>query len=147
MEWFLKTFNELSIRELYRILKARNEVFIVEQRCYYLDCDGNDEKAYHLFCKEDNEIIAYLRILEEGVTFDAVSIGRVMVDKKYRGKGLAKDIMLRAIDVIHNSLHGTEIKISAQVYLLDFYQSLGFIKISDGYLEDGIPHIDMQLTK
>ncbi len=90
MEVQIKKFNELSSEELYAILKLRSEVFVVEQQCIYEDCDGKDQKSYHLFSKEDNEIIFYLRILEKDVSYDEVSIGRVLVSKKHRGKGLAK---------------------------------------------------------
>ncbi len=143
MEFKIKKFEELEVDELYDILRIRNEVFIVEQNCIYQDCDEKDLRAYHLYGVEDNKVIVYLRILEKGVSFDEISIGRVLVDKKYRGKGLAREILLKAIDFTHNKLNEKEIRISAQEYLVSFYKSLGFATISDMYLEDGIPHIEM----
>ena len=143
MEFEIKKFNELSGDELYEILKLRSEVFVVEQQCIYEDCDGKDKKSYHLFLKKDNEIILYLRILEKGVSYEEISIGRVLVSKKYRGKGLGKLMMRSAIDFIGNSLKEKEVRISAQKYLLEFYSNLKFVKVSDVYLEDDIPHVEM----
>lgn len=143
MKFEIKKFNELSIDELYEILKLRSEVFVVEQQCVYEDCDGKDQKSYHLFSKEDNEIIFYLRILEKDVSYDEVSIGRVLVSKKHRGKGLAKQMIIEAITFIENILNEKEVRISAQKYLLKFYSNLKFVKVSDVYLEDDIPHIEM----
>jgi ElaA protein len=143
MNWVIKKFNELSSDELYEILKLRSEVFVVEQECIYEDCDGKDKKSYHLFAEQNGEILVYLRILEKGVSYSEISIGRVLANKKYRGRGFAKQMMLRAIEFIENYLNEKEIRISAQVYLLNFYSNLGFVKVSEGYLEDDIPHIEM----
>lgn len=147
MNWKIKKFNELSVEELYKILGLRNEIFIIEQECIYLDCDNKDFKSYHLFLEENDEVIAYLRILEKGVSFDEVSIGRVSVKKSYRGKGISRELMLKGIHFIENDLNEDTIKIQAQAYLLKFYISLGFKKVSEGYLEDGIPHINMIYKK
>ncbi|WP_461206790.1 GNAT family N-acetyltransferase [Clostridium sp. DL1XJH146] len=143
MEFKIKKFRELGVYELHDILRIRNEVFIVEQNCVYQDCDEKDLRAYHLYVVEDNKVIACLRILEKGVSFDEISIGRVLVDKKYRGTGLGREILIKAIDFINNELNEKQIRISAQEYLLDFYKSLGFAAVSDVYLEDDIPHIEM----
>jgi ElaA protein len=143
MNWVIKNFNELGSDELYEILKLRSEVFVVEQECIYEDCDGKDKKSYHLFAEQNGEILVYLRILEKGVSYNEISIGRVLSNKKYRGRGFAKQMMLRAIEFIERYLNEKEIRISAQVYLLDFYSSFGFDKVSDVYLEDDIPHIEM----
>lgn len=86
----------------------------------------------------------YLRILNKGQIFDTVSIGRVAVREEYRGIGLARHMMNKALVFIQEYLHEDVIKISAQQYLLDFYKSVGFVPISDPYLEDGIPHVDME---
>ncbi|AEB31055.1 conserved hypothetical protein [Carnobacterium sp. 17-4] len=147
MEWKIKTFNELSNDELYEIIKLRSEVFIIEQQCIYEEYDGKDKKAYHLFWEKDGEILAYLRILEKGVSFNEISIGRVLVTKKYRNKGLAKEMMSRALEFIEDNLNEKVIRISAQEYLLKFYLSLGFVKVSQVYLEDGIPHMEMLYNK
>ncbi len=143
MNWKIKRFEELSGDEVYKILALRNEIFIVEQDCVYLDCDNKDFKSYHLFCEDNGELIAYLRIIDKGVSYDDISIGRVSVKKGYRGKGIAREMLVKAIDFIENNLNEKAIKIQAQSYLLDFYSSLGFKLISEEYLEDNIPHIDM----
>lgn len=147
MNWKIKKFNELNIEEIYKILALRNEVFIVEQECAYLDCDDKDLNSYHLFLRENGEIVSYLRILEKGVSYDEISIGRVAVKKSYRGKGISRKMMQKAIEFIENNLSENTIKIQAQAYLLDFYSSLGFKAVSEEYLEDNIPHIDMLYKK
>lgn len=147
MNWELKKFEELKVEEIYKILEIRNEVFIVEQQCAYQDCDGKDENAYHLYLQDNDKIIAYLRILNKGVSYDEISIGRVLVHKNYRGKGISREMMLKAINFIELNLNEKEIKIQAQSYLVDFYGSLGFKETSNEYLEDNIPHIDMLYKK
>ncbi|PID27731.1 MAG: GNAT family N-acetyltransferase [Candidatus Cloacimonadota bacterium] len=139
----IKKFYELNIDELYEILRVRNEVFTVEQKCRYLDCDGKDQNSYHLFYEKNDKIIAYLRILEKGVSFEEIGIGRVAVDAEFRRRGLARDIMSAAVSFIKNDLKEHEIKLQAQTYLIDFYKSLGFEKVSEIYQEAGIPHVDM----
>lgn len=147
MNWKLKKFNELTVEEMYKILALRNEIFIVEQECPYLDCDNKDLKSYHLFAEENGEIVSYLRVLEKGVSYDEISIGRVAVKKNYRGNGISREMMLKAIEFIENELFETTIKIQAQAYLINFYSSLGFKAVSEEYLEDDIPHIDMLYKK
>lgn len=147
MNWKIKKFKELNVEEIYKILALRNEVFIVEQECPYLDCDDKDLNSYHLFAVENGEIVSYLRILEKGVSYDDISIGRVAVKKNYRGKGISREMMLKAIEFVENNLAEDAIKIQAQAYLLNFYSSLGFKAISEEYLEDNIPHIDMLYKK
>ena len=147
MNWKIKKFNELNIEEIYKILALRNEIFIVEQECPYLDCDDKDLNSYHLFLRENGEIVSYLRILEKGVSYDEISIGRVAVKKSYRGKGISRKMMQKAIEFIENNLSENTIKIQAQAYLLNFYSSLGFKAVSEEYLEDNIPHIDMIYKK
>lgn len=147
MNWELKKFDDLKVEEIYKILKIRNEVFIVEQQCAYQDCDGKDENSYHLFLQDNDKIIAYLRILKKGVSYDEISIGRVLVHKDYRGKGISRELMLKAINYIEVNLNEREIKIQAQSYLVNFYRSLGFKEVSNEYLEDNIPHMDMLYKK
>lgn len=147
MNWNIKKFNQLKVEEIYKILALRNKVFIVEQECAYLDCDDKDLNSYHLFCEENGEVAAYLRILKKGVSYDEISIGRVVVKKNYCGKGIAREMMLKAIEFIENTLKEDTIKIQAQAYLLNFYSSLGFKAVSEEYLEDNIPHIDMLYKK
>ncbi|MGL5256716.1 MAG: GNAT family N-acetyltransferase [Proteocatella sp.] len=147
MDWIVKKFDELNAKDIYNILALRNEVFVVEQDCIYQDCDYKDLNSYHLFLEQNNRIIAYLRILEKGISYDEISIGRVAVKKDFRGNGLSREMMLKAIAFIENDLKETTIKIQAQSYLINFYSSLGFKPISDEYLEDKIPHIDMLYNK
>ncbi len=147
MKWEIKGFDELTNNEMYEILKLRSEVFVIEQKCIYEDCDGKDKKSYHLFAKENGEILVYLRILEKGVSYNEISIGRVLSNKKHRGKGFGKEMMIRALDFIENNLNEKSVRISAQEYLLKFYSSFGFVKVSEGYLEDDIPHIEMLYIK
>lgn len=147
LDTYIKSFSELDIYELYEILRLRNEVFVVEQKCPYQDCDEKDKASYHVFIKQNDKIIAYLRVINKGISYNEISIGRVVVDKFHRGKGYARDNMRTAIEFIENKLKENTIRISAQHYLLDFYKSLGFIEVSEVYLEDGIPHIEMLYNK
>lgn len=142
MDWNLKKFDELTTMELYEILKLRAEVFIVEQNCPYQDLDDKDIVAYHLFLQENNRIIAVLRILPENISYSDMAIGRVIVKKTYRHQGIAKLMMKKAMDFIVNDLGKKSIRLSGQAYLIDFYQNLGFKKVSDVYLEDGIDHFE-----
>lgn len=144
----IKKYKDLTNNEIHSIFKARNEVFIVEQECIYQDIDGNDIDALHFLIKEDNAIIAYLRVLNKGVSYnDSVSIGRVLVTKNYRKKGYARLIMQSAIDYIFNETNENIITISAQEYLAGFYSSMRFVQKSEMYLEDDIPHVKMILKK
>lgn len=142
MEWNLKKFDELTAYELYEILKLRAEVFVVEQDCVYQDLDDKDKQAYHLFLQDGSEVVAVLRILPENVSYEDMAIGRVIVKKSHRGQGISRVMMHKAIDFIVNDLGKSRIKISGQAYLVDFYQSFGFKKVSDCYLEDGIDHFE-----
>lgn len=145
MDWKLKEFNELSNMELYNILKERTLIFVLEQNCPYQEVDGKDPFSYHLFKEDNGEIIAYLRILPAGVAYQEVSIGRVIVKKEYRGQGIAQELLKKGLDFIQNELQETTVKIQAQEYLRKFYGSFGFEAVSETYLEDNIPHVDMLL--
>lgn len=147
MNWKLKSFNELSTHELYRILQVRTQVFVVEQHCPYLEVDGKDLHSYHLYKEENGEVVAYSRLLPAGVSYKEASIGRVLVKDEYRGKGLASELVKRGLDFIHDELGERTVKIQAQEYLREFYGSYGFKAITETYLDDGIPHIDMILQK
>lgn len=147
MKWVLKHFKELEVDELYKILRLRNEVFIVEQNCPYQDCDNKDKDAYHLYLENDKRIVTYVRILKKGVSYKEASIGRVVCSIDYRGSGIAKECMEKAIEFIEEALGESNIRISAQEYAKGFYEKLGFKKVSDIYLEDDIPHIEMLYSK
>ncbi|MBM7619138.1 ElaA protein [Bacillus tianshenii] len=145
MGWFLKRFEELTNIELYNILKERTAVFVVEQTCPYPEVDGKDPHSYHLYKEENGEIIAYLRVLPPGVSYKEASIGRVLVKQEYRGQGIAEELLRRGLDFIHDELKRDTVKIQAQDYLRNFYGSFGFKAITETYLEDNIPHVDMLL--
>lgn len=147
MNWIIKSFSELTLDELYDLLKLRTDVFIVEQKCAYPDCDGMDKKAVHIFLVKNDKIAAYARVFSPGEVFPEAAIGRVVVRKEERGTGLSRELLERAIGYICEEMGEMRIKISAQSYLLSFYSSLGFLPVSNEYLEDGIPHIDMLLEK
>lgn len=147
IEWKLSTFEELSTEELYAILKLRQQVFVVEQQCVYQDCDGKDRNAHHLVgwydIEERPEPIAYLRILYPEKGGKSTSIGRVLTHPRIRGKGIGREIMVRCLLSLEELYPKSPVCISAQLYLTQFYESLGFCVSSDGYEEDGIPHIEM----
>ena len=145
MKIVVKTFKELSVEEIYQILRIRSEVFVVEQKCIYKDIDGKDEKAIHMMGKNNKEIIAYTRILDRGEYYDLPSISRVVVTKKNRGKERGKRIMEESIKYINKNLKEKTIVLAAQKYLENFYRELGFIPEGKEYLEDEIPHQKMTL--
>ncbi len=140
----IKRFKDLSTIELYQLLQLRSEVFVVEQNCIYQDIDGKDDIAWHLLGKKEDRLVAYLRIFERGDYFKNVSIGRVVVAENARKRGYAKKIMEAAMGHIFEDLSEKKITLSAQTYLIPFYQELGFESVGEGYLEDGIPHIKME---
>ena len=135
-----KTFSELDTEDLYQILRLRSEVFVVEQDCVYQDIDNKDHNAIHLYYKENDQIVAYTRIFKAGDYYENPCIGRVVVSKKNRGNDLGKKIMIDSMEYIKQNIKGEKIELSAQKYLDKFYKDLGFYKIGEDYLEDGIPH-------
>lgn len=148
IKWTCKSFNELSIDELYQILHLRQVVFVVEQDCPYIDTDFRDQPAWHLSGHDtDGDLVAYTRILPKGVSYENyISIGRVVTSKKIRGKGLGRKLMTISIGKTRELLGNDPIKISAQNHLKKYYGSLGFVPVGDIYEEDGIPHIAMILS-
>jgi len=144
-----KRWSELGTSELYQLLQLRSEVFVVEQECAYQDLDSQDFEALHLTARAPNiqSLMAYARIytamIEEK---EYAAIGRVCTAKKYRGQGISRQLMERAIQFI-NENQKLPITVSAQAYLEVFYHSLGFETVSEPYLEDGIPHIRMVREK
>jgi ElaA protein len=143
MNFITKSFQELTITELYQILQLRSEVFVVEQDCVYQDLDFKDQKSLHVFGLKNDKIVAYTRIFKPGDYFENASIGRVVVQENERKFGFGHDVLKASIKAIKDQFHVDEITLSAQVYLKKFYESHGFKKVGDGYLEDGIPHIRM----
>ena len=143
MELVVKRFEELSVEELYDILKIRVEVFVVEQQCIYQELDEKDKQSYHVFYKENGKIQAYLRVIDKGVSFDEVSIGRVISVK--RRCGIGSKLLAQGIKVAKERMNATSIRIEAQTYARKLYEKQGFIQVSEEFLEDGIPHIEMLL--
>lgn len=144
IQWKIKPFNALSLSELYSLLLLRSEVFVVEQNCVYQDIDGKDQKALHLIGEFDGKIVAYARLFKPGDYFRNASIGRVVIQPNYRDKKWGHEMMQQAIAGIETHFGETKITISAQEYLQKFYESNGFVKTSEMYLEDDIPHIEMK---
>ena len=143
MELIVKHFSELSAEELFEIYKLRVSVFVVEQKCPYQEVDNADCEAYHLWLKDEYGIEAYARVLPQGVTFPTVSIGRVIAVK--RRCGLGSKIVEAAIETAKTKFGADKITIEAQVYARSLYEMHGFRQTSEEFLEDGIPHIQMQL--
>jgi ElaA protein len=143
MEIVVKTFDQLTIHELYRILQLRSEVFVVEQDCVYQDLDGKDSKALHVLGRIEDKIVAYTRCFKPGDYFEEASIGRVIVDQNFRKLKLGHEIMKASVCAIEENYDTPKIKLSAQTYLIKFYESHGFQVVGEGYLEDGIPHVAM----
>ena len=141
---FYKKFDSLSRKEIHDLFLLRSEVFVVEQNCVYQDIDGRDEKAEHVLVKKSNEIIAYARVLEDR-DINNISIGRIVVSKKERGNSLGSYLLDFILKKVQEEKPKRPIKISAQAHLEKFYTDHGFKKISNIYLEDGIPHISMIL--
>lgn len=144
IKWTVKSFSELTVPELYEILHLRCKVFVVEQDAPYLDLDYKDQLALHLCGYVDDKLVAYSRLFKSGDYFKQASIGRVVVATEYRRFGYGHALMDEAIRLQKDILNEHKITISAQLYLKFFYESHGFIKTSEEYLEDGIPHIQMQ---
>lgn len=146
MQTFIKSFEELTLDELYDVLQLRSEVFVVEQDCVYQDIDGKDRKAVHIIGKKKGAVVAYTRCFPPGVYFPEAAIGRVVVAMDERKYGYGHDIMKVSISAIEKKFRTKRIKLSAQTYLIKFYESHGFTTTGEGYLEDGIPHIAMVTT-
>jgi ElaA protein len=148
--WQAKAFTELTLNQLYDVLKLRVDIFVVEQTCFYPDLDSDKDKldrhpqTLHLVGYQGNQLVAYLRILPKGESYlENISIGRVVIAPNARGGGLGHELMTEALSICHNHFPKENIKISAQEHLSAYYQKHGFTQVSPMYLEDGIPHIAM----
>lgn len=139
----VKKFSDLSVAELYDILQLRSEVFVVEQDCVYQDIDGKDAEALHVIGTKNSRIVAYTRCFGPGYYFPEAAIGRVIVKQSERTHGFGHEIMETSARAIEDHYNTSRIKLSAQQYLIKFYESHGYQTIGEGYLEDGIPHIAM----
>ena len=143
LKWVWKKFEELNTDELYGLLVVRQRVFVVEQSCHYLDADGKDTSAFHLMGYLDDRLVAYARILRPGASYAEVSIGRVLTTTEVRGKGVGIDLMKRSLQYIRSEFGNVPVRLSAQTYLLKFYEDLGFKSTGKEYFEDEIPHTEM----
>ena len=143
MEVITKSFEELSKEELYQLLALRAEVFVVEQDCAYQDVDGKDLNALHVLGKAGTKLIGYARIFPPGEYFEEASIGRIVIQKDHRSSGLGREIVLAAQQSVFDNFKTQKIRLSAQSYLKEFYEDLGYNASGEEYLEDGIPHIAM----
>ncbi|WKS95366.1 GNAT family N-acetyltransferase [Riemerella columbina] len=142
--WNIKAFNELSAEEFYKIMVARQAVFMIEQNVTYQDADGYDDQALHLWAENTaGELLAYCRLFPEHIKYAEASIGRVLTTEQGRGQGLGKQLIAYAIECIENRYRTRNIRISAQDYLLKFYNDFGFKDTGKKYLEDTIPHTEM----
>lgn len=149
IDWQWSAYAALSKPDLYAIIQQRQQVFILEQRCLYLDLDGLDLSAWHLLGWQgqgnERELVAYLRCLPPGVRYPEPSLGRILTTQTVRGAGIGREIVARGIAHAQHSFPGQLIRIAAQLHLQAFYAQFGFVPISEAYDEDGIPHLDMRL--
>ena len=139
-----KTFRELTVDELYELLRIRSEVFVVEQDCVYQDMDGDDQASVHLWLSDGDKIVAICRVCPAGTHMEEVSVGRVITTE--RNKGYGKRIMLEGIKAAREHFGAERIDIEAQEYARGFYEQVGFRQSSEPFILDGIPHIRMTWT-
>lgn len=146
MNFEIKYFNDLTVDDMYEIAKSRFEVFVCEQEITSeQDFDDKDKKCHHVMLKENGRVVAYSRIVPNGMGYDYVSIGRVLVLESHRRKGIAQEMMKACLDFIKNELNENTVVLSAQLYVKDLYEGVGFKVISDVYDEVSIPHIKMKI--
>jgi ElaA protein len=144
MRWELRAFAALTVGELYGVMRLRQDVFIVEQKCAYADADGLDAIAAHLYAIEGETVVACARLFAPGVKRAEAVIGRVVTAPSVRKSGLGRELMRRAIDAVESEHGRVAIWLGAQKYLQRFYESFGFVRDGDDYDEDGIPHLPMR---
>ena len=143
-KWNIKVFDELTLKQLYEITRRRCEVFIQEQEIVCEEeLDGLDDRCIHVFLEENKKVIAYCRIVPKGINYENISIGRVLVLKEFRRKGIAQEMLKIAIKYIQENFEENKIVLSAQLYAKSLYEDVGFVQSSDVYEEAGIPHIKM----
>jgi ElaA protein len=142
-----KAFNDLTVNELYDLLRLRSEIFVVEQNCVFLDMDNKDQLCHHLLLYDDKVLVAYARLLPPDIYYTEASIGRVITSISSRGTGTGKVLMREAIAATNNLYKDQPIRIGAQLYALKFYERFGFHADGDVYVEDGIDHVEMILRQ
>lgn len=146
IRWHWKAFTELSVDELYAVLKLRTDVFVVEQHCAYPELDDRDQKVMHLMGWAGERLVAYLRLLPPEISPSGqLALGRIVTAPDVRKFGIGSVLVRYGIDYAQQTWPALPIRIAAQEHLRDFYAGFGFKAISESYLEDGIPHIDMEL--
>lgn len=143
LSWSWKTFDQLSKEELYELLSLRQSIFVVEQKSWYLDADGLDNCSLHLLIKLNDILLGYLRLLPPKIKYDTPSIGRIAISKNYRGKKIGSRLVKEGIQKSLETFSTHSLTISAQEYLIKFYEDHGFKVFGGVYDEDGIPHIQM----
>ncbi len=146
IQWSVFTFSDFSPEQLYAVLKLRVDVFVVEQQCAYPELDEYDRhpEARHLSGRNDvGELLAYARLLPPGLRYQEVNLGRVVVRADFRKQGVGHQLLQNALEEISGCWRKTPVKISAQEYLQKLYEQYGFVRVSDVFLEDGIPHVEM----
>ena len=143
-KWNIKEFDKLTLKQLYEITRSRFEVFVQEQKIICEEeLDGVDDKCMHIFWEENEKVVAYCRIVPKGINYESISIGRVLVLKQFRRKGIAQEMLNVAIEYIKLNFKDNKIVVSSQLYAKELYESVGFIAKSDIYEEAGIPHVKM----
>ena len=140
-----KSFQDLSVDELYAILQLRSEVFVVEQNCVFQDIDYKDQIALHVIGISENKIVAYTRLFKPNDFYEFASIGRVVINPKFRDRKWGNDLMQYSVSEIEKKFDVKQITIGAQLYLKKFYENNGFVQTSEVYLEDDIEHIEMKI--
>jgi ElaA protein len=146
LRWQWCRLGELSAEQVYAVLAARVAIFVVEQNCAYQELDGLDADAEHLIAWSGTQVAGYLRVLGPGTRFDDPSIGRIITAQPFRGTGLGRDLVAKGIEHTRLRYPGQPVRISAQKYLEKFYRDFGFVTVSEPYLEDDIPHVEMLLS-
>lgn len=143
MEWkFYRSFEDIPGKQIYQMLKLRQDVFVLEQECFYEDIDNADEYSEHLFLQESDILVGYARIVPAGKKYEEVSIGRIVIAPDYRGKNLGKELVKKCLQLLEK--RGEKfVRIEAQAHLVKFYEQLGFVTDGEEYILDGIPHIEM----
>ena len=148
MNFVCLPFTKLSTAQLYELLHLRSEVFVLEQNCIYQDLDHKDTQTgvQHLLMLDNKQLLGYARLLPPKISYDTPSIGRILISPKARAKGLGRMLIQESLNRAYALWPNTQITIGAQSHLSALYQSFGFKEISDDYLEDGILHVDMQIS-
>lgn len=141
--WHERTFEALGGAELYALLALRQRVFVVEQACAYLDADGLDPAARHLWAEDAGAVVAYLRVLPPGASYAEASLGRILTAPEARGQGLGRELVRRGLAALRAAHGDVAVRIGAQAHLVRFYGELGFAVAGEPYVEDGIPHVEM----